>query len=121
MRNVLIDQGMQKVFRSANLPMLDWRQLRRRGISEDQASTGNVIKFKEESYWDLYKWRVMGVISICVVEALLILLNISSRTVESHKYEIMEAIGVQTNAELVQYAIKIALVFVAPAPDDNPQ
>jgi signal transduction histidine kinase len=73
LRNVLIDQGMQKVFRSANLPMLDWRQLRRRGISEDQAPTGSVIKFKEESYWDLYKWRVIGVISICVVEALLIL------------------------------------------------
>jgi DNA-binding NarL/FixJ family response regulator len=48
-------------------------------------------------------------------------LNISTRTVESHKYEMMEAIGVQTNAELVQYAIKIGLVFVSPAPDDNPQ
>src|SRR5262249_39062359 len=29
------------------------------------------------------------------------ILNISARTVESHKYEMMEAIGVQTNAELV--------------------
>src|SRR5262249_54079045 len=35
------------------------------------------------------------------------ILNISARTVESHKYEMMEALGVQTNAELVQYAIKI--------------
>src|SRR5262245_53785679 len=34
------------------------------------------------------------------------ILNISTRTVESHKYEMMEALGVQTNAELVQYAIK---------------
>ncbi|MBO0726996.1 MAG: response regulator transcription factor [Blastocatellia bacterium] len=49
------------------------------------------------------------------------ILNISTRTVESHKYEMMEALGVQTNAELVQYAIKIGLVFVAPAPDDNSQ
>jgi DNA-binding NarL/FixJ family response regulator len=48
-------------------------------------------------------------------------LNISTRTVESHKYEMMEAIGVQTNAELVQYAIKIGLVFVAPVPDDKTQ
>ncbi|HEX5084703.1 MAG TPA: response regulator transcription factor [Blastocatellia bacterium] len=48
-------------------------------------------------------------------------LNISTRTVESHKYEMMEAIGIQTNAELVQYAIKIGLVFIASAPDDNPR
>jgi DNA-binding NarL/FixJ family response regulator len=44
------------------------------------------------------------------------ILNISARTVESHKYEMMEALGVQTNAELVQYAIKIGLVSVSPTP-----
>jgi DNA-binding NarL/FixJ family response regulator len=46
------------------------------------------------------------------------ILNISVRTVESHKYEMMEALGVQTNAELVQYAIKIGLVSVSPSPRD---
>jgi DNA-binding NarL/FixJ family response regulator len=49
------------------------------------------------------------------------ILNISARTVESHKYEMMEALGVQTNAELVQYAIKIGLVSVSPTPGDFPQ
>jgi len=49
------------------------------------------------------------------------ILNISTRTVESHKYEMMEALGVQTNAELVQYAIKIGLVSVAPSPGDLTQ
>jgi DNA-binding NarL/FixJ family response regulator len=48
-------------------------------------------------------------------------LNISSRTVESHKYEMMEALGVQTNAELLQYAIKIGLVSVAATPGDLSQ
>jgi len=33
----------------------------------------------------------------------------------------MEALGVQTNAELVQYAIKIGLVSVAPPPEDLTQ
>jgi DNA-binding NarL/FixJ family response regulator len=46
------------------------------------------------------------------------ILNISVRTVESHKYEMMEALGVQTNAELVQYAIKIGVVSVSPPPRD---
>jgi DNA-binding NarL/FixJ family response regulator len=49
------------------------------------------------------------------------ILNISARTVESHKYEMMEALGVQTNAELLQYAIKIGLVTVSPSPGDLPQ
>ena len=49
------------------------------------------------------------------------ILNISSRTVESHKYEMMEALCVQTNAELLQYAIKIGLVSVSPPPGDLPQ
>jgi DNA-binding NarL/FixJ family response regulator len=49
------------------------------------------------------------------------IMNISARTVESHKYEMMEALGVQTNAELVQYAIKIGLVTISPPPDDRAQ
>ena len=38
------------------------------------------------------------------------LLDISPRTVEFHKYRIMELLGVKTNAELVQYAIKHGLI-----------
>ena len=37
-------------------------------------------------------------------------LGISTRTAESHKYEMMEVMGVQTTAELVQYALKLGLV-----------
>jgi DNA-binding NarL/FixJ family response regulator len=38
------------------------------------------------------------------------LLDISARTVEFHKYRIMELLGVKSNAELVQQAIKLGLV-----------
>ena len=37
-------------------------------------------------------------------------LDISPRTVEFHKYRIMELLRVRTNAELVQQAIKLGLV-----------
>jgi DNA-binding NarL/FixJ family response regulator len=33
------------------------------------------------------------------------MLNLSTRTVESHKYEIMQVLGVQSTAELVRYAL----------------
>jgi DNA-binding NarL/FixJ family response regulator len=36
-------------------------------------------------------------------------LGISTRTAESHKYEMMEGLGVETTAELIQYAIKLGL------------
>jgi DNA-binding NarL/FixJ family response regulator len=38
------------------------------------------------------------------------LLNITTRTTESHKYEIMRNLGVKTTAELIRYAVRINLV-----------
>lgn len=40
------------------------------------------------------------------------LLDISSRTAEGHKYEIMQALGVKTTAELVQQAIRLKLIKI---------
>ena len=37
-------------------------------------------------------------------------LNISPRTAESHKYEIMQVLGVETTAALIQYALRLKLV-----------
>jgi len=38
------------------------------------------------------------------------ILDLSPRTVESHKYEIMDLLGVHSNAELIRYAIENKLV-----------
>jgi DNA-binding NarL/FixJ family response regulator len=38
------------------------------------------------------------------------ILNISARTAESHKYEIMKVLGLETTAALIQYAIRSKLV-----------
>jgi len=62
--------GVQQT--SANTLMFDWRQLRRWNISESSLPPGSVVRNKELSFWDLYKWPIVGVISLCVVEALLI-------------------------------------------------
>jgi DNA-binding NarL/FixJ family response regulator len=40
------------------------------------------------------------------------ILDISSRTVETHKYKMMDDLGLRTSAQLVQYAIKHGLVSV---------
>jgi DNA-binding NarL/FixJ family response regulator len=38
------------------------------------------------------------------------ILGISTRTAESHKYEIMRQLGVKTTADLIRYAVRIKLV-----------
>ena len=57
---------------SENPYVFDWRQLRRWGIEEDALPHGSVVLYKQPSFWDLYRWRIIGVISLCIVEALLI-------------------------------------------------
>jgi DNA-binding NarL/FixJ family response regulator len=37
-------------------------------------------------------------------------LSISTRTVEFHKYQMMETLGLHTNSELIHFAIKHGLV-----------
>jgi signal transduction histidine kinase len=50
----------------------DARQLRRWGISEDCLPPDAVVRFKEESLWRLYRWRIVGVLSLVVGQAVLI-------------------------------------------------
>jgi DNA-binding NarL/FixJ family response regulator len=38
------------------------------------------------------------------------ILDISQRTAESHKYDMMEVLGVKTTADLIRYAVKLKLV-----------
>jgi len=57
---------------SANTDMYDWRQLQRWGISEQSLPPGGVVRHKEQSFWDEHRWQVVGAITICVVQTLLI-------------------------------------------------
>jgi PAS domain S-box-containing protein len=56
-----------------NVDMFDWRQLRRWEISASSLPPGSIVRFKEPTFWDQYKWRIIGVISLCIIEALLII------------------------------------------------
>ena len=49
------------------------------------------------------------VIEGCTMKEVAARMGISTRTAESHKYEMMEGLGLDNTAELIQYAIKIGL------------
>lgn len=54
------------------VPMFDWRELKRWGISADALPPGSIVRFKELTLWDQYKWRIIGVIALLTVQAVLI-------------------------------------------------
>ncbi len=55
-----------------SVALFDWRELRRWGIGEQQLPPGSIVRFKELTLWEQYKWQIVGIISLCILEALLI-------------------------------------------------
>jgi PAS domain S-box-containing protein len=54
-------------------PVYDWRELKRWGIPESKLPLGNEVRFRAPAFIELYRWRILGVASICVLEAALII------------------------------------------------
>ena len=55
-----------------SIPMFDWLQLQRWGISEKILPEGSVIRFRQPSVWEEYKWYILGTICLLLAETLLI-------------------------------------------------
>ena len=47
----------------------DWRQLQRWGISESRLPPGSEIVFREQSIWERYRWEMLLVASVILVQA----------------------------------------------------
>jgi PAS domain S-box-containing protein len=61
---------------------VDWRQVRRWGISEKLVPPSTVELFREPSVWERYRGFILAMISLCVLETILILaliLNVEKR------------------------------------------
>ena len=53
-------------------PVHDWRGLRRFGIAESQSPAGSNVQFREPTFWQHYKWLIIIVSALCLLEATLI-------------------------------------------------
>jgi signal transduction histidine kinase len=53
-------------------PMVNWRALDRWEISENRLPPNTTVVDRQQSVWDLYKWEIIGAITLCAVEAVLI-------------------------------------------------
>ncbi|MDB4444515.1 PAS domain S-box protein, partial [bacterium] len=54
------------------LNMFDWRQLKRWGINESDLPEGSIVRYKEWSFWDLYRWYIIGGIILFFLQGLFI-------------------------------------------------
>ena len=52
--------------------MFDWRQFKRFKIRENRLPPGSIVRFKEFSIWEQYKWYILGLTTFCLVEFLLL-------------------------------------------------
>lgn len=59
--------------------MFDWRALQRWGIDEHKLPAGSVVRFRQPTFWEQYKWRVVGTISLILLQAILIVGLLISR------------------------------------------
>jgi len=55
-----------------NVVQVDWRQLRRWGISEARVPAGTRVMFRDPSVWDRYRVYILGAITVLVAQAALI-------------------------------------------------
>src|SRR5262245_35279825 len=65
-------------------PMFDWRELRRWNIGEASLPLGSIVRFKQASPWDLYKWQIVGTISLVILQGGLIAYLLVNRARRRH-------------------------------------
>ncbi|HEX5399238.1 MAG TPA: ABC transporter substrate binding protein [Verrucomicrobiae bacterium] len=54
------------------VPIFDWRELQRWGISPNRLPSGAEILFREPTQWEQHRWTILGSITLILVETALI-------------------------------------------------
>jgi PAS domain S-box-containing protein len=52
--------------------IFDWRELKRWNIDERDLPEGSIVRYKEWSFWDLYRWYIIGGIFLMLFEGFII-------------------------------------------------
>ena len=81
---------------SQRVPMFDWRELRRWGVLESSLPPDSVVRFKEFTFWELYKWRIAGLIALVILQAAFITVLLVERRRRRRAREALDRL----NAEL---------------------
>ena len=84
------------------IPMFDYRQLQRWAISEQQLPPGSIVRFKQASFWELYRGRIIIALTLLALQSMFIGLLLFERKRRQRAKEALD----QLNAELEQRIAK---------------
>ena len=75
----------------ANRLLFDWRELQRWNISESSLPEGSIVRFKEPSLWEKYRWSIFGLLLALSLEtgliAWLVIMRARRRKAEMERNE----------------------------------
>jgi signal transduction histidine kinase len=69
---------------SLGQPEFDWRELRRWNIRESALPLGSRILFREPSAWESYRWQMLAVAAVLMLETALIVMLLHERRRRRH-------------------------------------
>ena len=90
--------GIPPVTEHLNAAQLDWRQLRRWGISDSRVPAGTLVRFRDPSIWDRYAPYIVGAAFIVLAQSALI----GALLIQSRRRRQAEAEVIRNQDELVQ-------------------
>jgi signal transduction histidine kinase len=60
-------------------PIFNWQQMQRWSVGESNLPPGSEIRFRERSLWDNYKWQIISVAAVLLIQAALISILLQER------------------------------------------
>lgn len=102
--------------RETNVYMFDARALKRRGVSERRLPPDSLVKHREASLWELYRWQIAAGVAVIAIQSALILgLLVQRRQSTAARLALARNLGF----ERLVSEISTTLATVAPAEIDG--
>ena len=79
--NILRGDPIKNVeyIKNDNLPMFDWRELKRWSIDEERLPPDSIVRYREQSIWENHKGKIIGVIAIIFLQSFVLIFLLIQR------------------------------------------
>lgn len=98
---------------TSSVTMFDWRQLQRWGISESRLPPGSVVRFREPTAWDQYRWQIIVIaLAFCGLAAMVALLlyerRLRRRAEEERRHQLLQMKRMNRRSVVNEFSAAIA-------------
>jgi len=87
---------------ASSVPMFDWRELQRFGISESSLPSGSVIRFKEYTLWEQYRLRFAFIAFLLVIQTAIITALLLERQRRRRAKEALDRLNAELETRIDQ-------------------